>query len=78
MSVTQVRLPDAVLNEIDLLVKHGYYSTKSDVVRDAVRRLVLEKQIGSVKSKKNSVKEVRNARKILSNKNFTLKELNKF
>ncbi|MFH1072457.1 MAG: ribbon-helix-helix domain-containing protein [Nanoarchaeota archaeon] len=76
MTVTQVRLPEGLLKAIDQLVERGFYSNKSDVVRDAVRRLVLEKQVGSVQNTGDSVKEVREIRKKLSKEKFNLKEIN--
>jgi len=66
MAVTQVRLPEGLIHEIDKLVSKGFYTNKSDVVRDAVRKLVLEKMIGSIPNTGDSVKEVRNIRKKLS------------
>jgi len=80
MAVTQVRLPEGLVKEIDNLVKKGFYATKSDVVRDAVRRLALEKMVGIIPNKGDSVREVRKIRKNLSRelKNpEDVKELNK-
>ena len=66
MSVTQVRLPDGLIEEVDKLVDKGLYTNKSDAIRDAVRRLVLDKQIGSIPNTEDSVKEIREIRKKLS------------
>ena len=63
MTVTQVRLPQGLIEEVDKLVNRGIYTNKSDVVRDALRRLILEQQIGSVKNTGDSVKEIREIRK---------------
>jgi Arc/MetJ-type ribon-helix-helix transcriptional regulator len=63
MSVTQVRLPEGLEKELDVLVKRGVYTNKSDVIRDALRRLILEKQIGSIPNTGDSVKEIREIRK---------------
>ena len=41
MAVTQVRLPEGLIKEVDKLVDKGIYINKSDVVRDALRKLVL-------------------------------------
>jgi Arc/MetJ-type ribon-helix-helix transcriptional regulator len=68
MSVTQVRLPKGLANEVDKLVNKGLYANRSDVVREALRKLVLEQQIGSIKNTGDSVKEIRAVRKKLSNK----------
>lgn len=72
MSVTQVRLPEGLITEIDKLVDKGFYTNKSDVIRDAIRKLVLEKQIGSIPDTGDSVKEIREIRKKLSKEKFNL------
>ncbi|MBS3085075.1 ribbon-helix-helix protein, CopG family [Candidatus Pacearchaeota archaeon] len=61
---------------IDSLVKSGVYSNRADVIRDAVRRFVWEKEIGSVNFKGNSVEEVRKAREKLSKEKINLDEIN--
>jgi len=76
MAVTQVRLPEGLIIEIDKLVDKGFYTNKSDVIRDAIRKLVLEKQIGSIPDTGDSVKEVREIRKKLSKEKFNLNEIN--
>ncbi len=70
MGVSQVRLPEGLVKEINKLVDRRLYSSKSDVIRDAVRKLVLEKQIGSIPNTGNSVSEVRQMRKKLSKEKF--------
>jgi len=77
MTVTQVRLPNGLIKEVDIMVDQGLYSSKSDVIRDAIRKLVLEKQIGSIPNTGNSVKEVRKIRKNLSKEKINLLEINK-
>ena len=79
MEVAQFRIPKGLLNEVDKLVEKGFYSNKSDVIRDALRRLILENQVGSIQNKENSVKEVRQAREDLSKKisKNDLKKINK-
>ncbi|MBU0470150.1 MAG: ribbon-helix-helix domain-containing protein [Nanoarchaeota archaeon] len=74
MTIAQVRLPEGLIQEVDKLVHKGLYINKSDVIRDALRKLILEKQIGSIPNTGDSVKEIREIRKKLS-KGFTLKEL---
>ncbi len=76
MAVTQVRLPEGLITEIDKLVNKGFYTNKSDVIRDAIRKLVLEKQIGSIPDTGDSVKEVREIRKKLSKEKFNLNKIN--
>ena len=74
MAVAQVRLPESLMEEVEKLVTKGFYTSKSDVIRDALRKLILEKQIGSVPNTGDSVKEIREIRKRLS-KGFTIKNL---
>ena len=74
MTVAQVRLPEGLMDEVEKLVTKGFYTNKSDVIRDALRKLILEKQAGSVPNTGDSVKEIREIRKRLS-KGFTLKDL---
>ena len=76
MDVIQVRLGNGLVKRLDAWIKTGVYSSRSDVVRDAVRRLVLEDMIGISNSKKDSVKEIRELRKKLSKEKFDLKEIN--
>lgn len=66
MSIIQVRLPDGLIHGLDHYVENGAYASKSDVVRDAIRRFLLQKQIGSIPNTGDSVKEVRAIRKKLS------------
>lgn len=76
MELVQVRLPEKLVSELDLFVKRGYYSSKSDVIRDAIRRLVLEKQVGSIPNTGDSVKELGAIRKKLSKADVDLTEIN--
>jgi Arc/MetJ-type ribon-helix-helix transcriptional regulator len=75
MEVTQVRLPEGILKEVDKLIERGIYTSKSDVVRDALRKLILEQQIGSVQNTGDSVKEIREIRKKLSKGIISFKDL---
>lgn len=77
MQVTQVRLPKELNKEVDKLVTKGLYSNKSDVVRDAVRKLVLDNMVGIIPNTGDSVKEIRELRKKLSKEKFDLAEINK-
>ncbi len=76
MVVAQVRLPSGLVKQVDALVEQGLYANKSDAIRDAIRRFMLEKQVGSVPNTGDSVKEVREIRKILSKQPFDLDEIN--
>ncbi len=77
MSITQVRLPNGLVKEINKLVDKGIYANKSDVVRDAIRKLVLERHIGIISNNGNSVEEIRKIRKRLSKEKIDLDEINK-
>ena len=43
-NVVQIRMPPAILKNIEDLVKKGYYKNKSEVIIDAVRHFVGIKQ----------------------------------
>ena len=77
MDTIQVRLGHGLVEKIDKLVKTGIYSSRSDVIRDAVRRLVLDKLVGIIHDTGDSVKEVKELRKRLSKEKFDLRGINK-
>ena len=62
MEITQIRIPKGLLEETQKLIDKGLYTNKSDVIRDALRKLILEQHIGSIPNTKDSVKQVRSAR----------------
>lgn len=77
MQTLQIRLSHGLVEQVDLLVDKGIYSNRSDVIRDAVRRFVWEKEAGTVSNKGASgVKLVHEARKNLSKKKIDLNEIN--
>lgn len=79
MAVTQVRLPEGLVRHMDNLVEKGIYTSKSDVVRDALRKLFLadlERIIGLIPDTGDSVKEVRAIRKRLAKQKLDLDEIN--
>jgi Arc/MetJ-type ribon-helix-helix transcriptional regulator len=75
MEVAQVRLPEGLMEEVDNLVDKGLYTNKSDVIRDALRKLILEKQIGTIPNTGDSVKEIREIRKKLSKEIKSFKDI---
>ena len=77
MDILQIRLSPGIVKRVDVLVKAGIYANRSDAIRDAVRRLVLDKIIGIIPSKIDSVREVRELRKRLSKEKIDLDEINK-
>jgi len=66
MDTLQIRMNKELLKRIDALVKTGVYANRADVIRDAVRRFVWEKEVGTVLSMGNSVEIVKKTRKELS------------
>jgi Arc/MetJ-type ribon-helix-helix transcriptional regulator len=75
MEITQIRIPKGLLEETQVLIDKGYYTNKSDLIRDAIRKLVLEYHIGSVHDKKNSVAQIKKVRKVLSKQVTSFKDL---
>lgn len=43
---TSVDLPDKLKEEVNQLIQEGYYSSKSELIRDAIRKLLEEKTEG--------------------------------
>lgn len=76
MDTIQIRLNPELLKLVDSLVDKGIYSNRSDVIRDAVRRFVWEKEVGTVPNNGNSVEQIREIRKILSRQPINLDEIN--
>lgn len=77
MDTIQVRLSSGVIRGMDELVETGFYSSRSDVLRDAVRRLILGKLVGILQSKGDSAKEVKALRRKLSKGKIDLEDINK-
>jgi len=79
MDTLQIRMNKGLLKRVDGLVKTGIYSNRSDVIRDAVRRFVWEKEVGSVSNDgKNSVNKIREIRKKLSEEPIDIDKMNDF
>jgi Arc/MetJ-type ribon-helix-helix transcriptional regulator len=77
MDTIQIRLSHGLVDKIDDLVDTGIYANRSDVIRDAVRRLVLDQLVGIIPNTSDSVKEMRAVKKKLSKEKFDLDEINK-
>ena len=77
MDTIQIRLSHGLIEKIDDFVETGIYANRSDVIRDAVRRLELDKLVGIIPNIKDSVKEVKELRKKLSKQKFDLDDINK-
>ena len=78
MDTLQIRMNKELIKRVDTFVKLGVYSNRSDVIRDAVRRFVWEKEVGSVVNKGNAVEQVRAVRKQLSKEKIDLNKINEF
>jgi len=76
MDTFQIRMNQGLLKRVDSLVKTGVYSNRSDVIRDAVRRFVWEKEVGSISNKGNSAEQIRKIRKELSKREIDLDKIN--
>jgi len=76
MDTLQIRLSHGLVEKVDDLVETGIYANRSDVIRDAVRRLILDKLIGIIPNTGDSVKEVKEIRKKFSKEKFNLQEIN--
>lgn len=77
VEIAQFRIPKGLMNEVNALVEKGLYSNKSDVIRDALRKLVIENQIGTIPNNQNSVKQIRKARNELSKEIKSFKDFEK-
>ena len=77
MDTVQVRLSQGLVERIDDLVDTGIYANRSDVIRDAVRKLVLDKMVGIIPNTGDSVKELREIKKKLSKEIKSFKDLEK-
>ena len=77
MDTVQIRLSPKIVKVVDSLVKSGVYSSRSDVMRDAVRRLILDRMVGIIPNKGDSIKEVKDVRKELSKSIRSIKDINK-
>ena len=77
MDTLQIRLSHGLVEKIDKLVETGIYSNRSDVVRDAVRRLVLDQMTGIIPNDGDSVAQVKKAKKKYQKKSKATKTLKK-
>jgi len=47
MKVITIRLPEGVVKELDVLIECGRYSSRAEVIREAVRELVRKELISA-------------------------------
>ncbi len=76
MDTLQIRMNKALLKRIDKLVKTGIYANRSDIIRDAVRRFVWEKEPGSISYKGKTLKKIKEIRKQLEKEKINLNKIN--
>ena len=76
MDTLQIRMNKELLKRIDAIVKSGIYSNRADVIRDAVRRFIWEREVGSITKKGNSLEIVKKARDKFSKERIDLDEIN--
>ena len=76
MDTLQIRINKELLRRIDSLVKSGIYSNRADVIRDAIRRFVWEKEVGSINNKENSIEQIRKFRSNSLNEEVNLDKIN--
>lgn len=76
MDTLQIRMNKGLVKRIDFLIKQGIYTNRADVIRDAVRRFVWEKEVGSISNKGNSIKQMRAIRKKLSREKINIDKIN--
>jgi len=48
METVQIRLTSKLVEKLQELVKEGFYPNKSEAVRDAVRKLIIEHELGEL------------------------------
>jgi Arc/MetJ-type ribon-helix-helix transcriptional regulator len=77
MDTIQIRLNPEMIAKIDILVKQGMYANRGDAIRDAVRKSFWAQQVGTIKAKGNSVRQIRALRKKLSKEPLDLDEINR-
>jgi len=79
MDTMQIRINEQLVKEMDKIVKSGFYANRADLIRDAVRRFIWDREVGRIKNnQKDSVKEIKELRKKLSNDPINLEEINNF
>lgn len=66
MEQVQVRISKGIIERVDSLVEAGIYETRSDAIRDGVRKLVVGDLVGIIPDKGDTIKDLRALRKKLS------------
>ncbi|MBU2637409.1 MAG: ribbon-helix-helix domain-containing protein [Nanoarchaeota archaeon] len=66
MEQIQVRISKGIIERVDSLVEAGIYETRSDAIRDGVRKLVVSDLVGIIPNKGDTIKDLKALRKKLS------------
>ena len=53
---TEAKLTPKLLEELENIIKEGWYTDRSEAIRDAVRKLIMERRL--LKEEQNIVKDV--------------------
>ena len=53
---TEAKLTPKLLEELENIIKEGWYTDRSEAIRDAVRKLIMERRLS--KEERNIVKDV--------------------
>ena len=53
---TEAKLTPKLLEELENIIKEGWYTDRSEAIRDAVRKLIMERKLS--KDERNIVKDV--------------------
>jgi metal-responsive CopG/Arc/MetJ family transcriptional regulator len=53
---TEAKLTPKLLEELENIIKEGWYTDRSEAIRDAVRKLIMERRLS--KDERNIVKDV--------------------
>ena len=53
---TEAKLTPKLLEELENIIKEGWYTDRSDAIRDAVRKLIMERRLS--KEERNIIKDV--------------------
>jgi len=53
---TEAKLTPKLLEELENIIKEGWYTDRSEAIRDAVRKLIMERRLS--KDERNIIKDV--------------------
>jgi Arc/MetJ-type ribon-helix-helix transcriptional regulator len=68
MIPVQIRFTKKLIERIDKLIEHGVYSNRSEAIRDATRRLVIDLSSRESMEKLNSFKAIENLKRELNDR----------